>query len=130
MTPKLKVWADDVKARDGKCMECGTLHDLHAHHIKPKAAHPELTLDLSNGKTLCYRCHKAEHERNRPPRIRTDRPQRKSLEKRIQFLEAEIKMVKSSYLGKIQRLSRLVGECERGSCKSCLALIRKHNEGY
>lgn len=87
---KLNEWADSVKARDGKCVECGKEEDLHAHHIKPKSTHPELSLDPSNGKTLCYRCHKAEHEKNRPIRIRSNRPQRRKLQARIAQLEAKV----------------------------------------
>jgi hypothetical protein len=82
-----------VRARDGKCVECGTADDLHAHHIKPKHSHPELKLDPNNGKTLCYRCHKREHEKNRPPRVRSSRPHRATVERallaKVQRLEAE-----------------------------------------
>jgi predicted RNase H-like nuclease (RuvC/YqgF family) len=84
---KMKEWADKVKTRDGRCVECGTVEDLHAHHIKPKSSHPELSLELGNGKTLCYRCHKAEHERNRPMRIRSNKPRRSTLEARVRQLE-------------------------------------------
>lgn len=31
---------------------------LNADHIKPFATHPELRLELSNGRTLCRDCHK------------------------------------------------------------------------
>jgi hypothetical protein len=96
MPSKLQEWSSKVKARDGKCMSCGSLNDLHAHHIKHKQSHPELMLDLSNGKTLCYRCHKAEHELNRPLRIRSNRPQRRTLEKRIAYLENFITEITSS----------------------------------
>ena len=84
---KLVIWANEVKRRDRKCVVCGTTYDLHAHHIKPKSSNPELAFDISNGITLCYRCHKVEHERNRQVRIRTKRPQRKTLIKRIEYLE-------------------------------------------
>lgn len=82
-----------VKARDGKCIHCGRMEDLHAHHIKPKWSHPELKLDLENGVALCYRCHKAEHERHRPVRLRTERPRRKTLVAKIQELEDKIVML-------------------------------------
>ena len=90
---KLSEWSAAVKARDGKCLDCGSLKDLHAHHDKPKSTHPELALDLDNGRTLCYRCHKATHERmrERGARLgRSNRPQRKTLEKRIAELEREL----------------------------------------
>jgi len=118
--PKLKVWADAVKARDGKCVDCGTDEDLHAHHIKAKSSHPEISLDVSNGKTLCYRCHKAEHERNRPVRIRSNRPQRRTLQARIKGLEDALKTANL----KIRELSHKVGVCERGSCQTAIKAFR------
>ena len=121
----LAEWSKAVKERDGKCVECGKCEDLHAHHVKPKSTHPELKLDVSNGKTLCYRCHKAEHERNRPVRIRTSRPQRKTLEARIEYLESVIRELASQN----RKLSSKVAICERGSCSSVLTLLRKINLG-
>lgn len=57
-----KAWSLAVRERDGhKCVECGAAGKLHAHHIKPWKAHPELRHDLSNGKTLCPPCHQKAH---------------------------------------------------------------------
>jgi 5-methylcytosine-specific restriction endonuclease McrA len=52
-------WVDLVIARDkATCQECGATEiELHAHHIKSYKDHPELRTDLSNGITLCYKCH-------------------------------------------------------------------------
>lgn len=50
-------WADAVKTRDGGCVVCGSIEGLAAHHIKPRATHPELARDLDNGAALCNRCH-------------------------------------------------------------------------
>jgi len=83
---RLIEWAASVKLRDGKCVKCGRSEDLHAHHIKPKATHPELKLEVSNGMTLCYKCHKLEHERKRPVRLRSARPQRRTLLRKIDEL--------------------------------------------
>jgi transcription elongation factor Elf1 len=60
-------WAESVRKRDGhRCRRCGTNREmLHAHHIKPRAMYPELTLDLENGVTLCKSCHVDEHRRMR-----------------------------------------------------------------
>lgn len=121
-SPKLKIWADEVKQRDGKCVECGSPHDLHAHHIQPKATNPELMLDVTNGKTLCYRCHKAEHEKNRQPRMRACRPQRRTLEARIKFLEKELTNKELAEY----RLRKRVRDCDRGVCFAALAAIRKY----
>jgi hypothetical protein len=83
-------WAKAVKARDGKCQYCGKTTDLHAHHIKPKSTHPALKYELNNGMTLCYACHKVEHELHRPVRIRSGMPQRRTLLKRLAELEKEV----------------------------------------
>lgn len=115
-TSALKQWADAVKARDGKCLKCGTTEDLHAHHVLPKSTHPELSLDPDNGMTLCYRCHKAEHEKSRHVRIRTNRPQRRTLEAKIAELTEELTTLRTQ----MRKMRSLVAECERGVCQSSL----------
>ena len=81
-------WSAFVRNRDGQCLNCGCIEDLHAHHILPKSTHPDKRLDVDNGMTLCYRCHKKEHEKNRSVRInRALHPHRKTLIKRIEELE-------------------------------------------
>jgi hypothetical protein len=72
-----RKWMDAVKARDGKCLRCGSTENLEAHHIVELAEllkrhgvttreqareTPELW-DLDNGETLCRRCHYAHHGR-------------------------------------------------------------------
>lgn len=61
---ELTQWARDVKDADGwTCVLCGQKADgsywnrAEAHHIKPKSLFPELALDITNGITLCRRCH-------------------------------------------------------------------------
>lgn len=55
-------WAIAVVNRDKRCLHCGsTTGELHAHHTKSYAGHPELRYEISNGKTLCAICHAAEH---------------------------------------------------------------------
>ena len=59
-------WSTAVKERDGQlCQGCGSVKNLHAHHIKPRAMFPDLSLDLNNGITLCKECHVKEHRRLR-----------------------------------------------------------------
>ena len=58
------AWASMVKLRDGKCTECGSVYDLHAHHIKPYKDYPELRHDVNNGITLCGQCHRKWHKEN------------------------------------------------------------------
>lgn len=54
---KLSKWSRLVRNRDGKCMYCGSVKNLHAHHIKYKTDYPKLTFDVDNGITLCSDCH-------------------------------------------------------------------------
>ena len=55
-----KDWRSAVFQRDDfTCQGCGKRGGfLHADHIKNFAHHPELRLELSNGRTLCVPCHK------------------------------------------------------------------------
>lgn len=57
------AWARAVISRDlATCQHCGaTDAPLHAHHIKPFAEFPELRWELSNGLTLCAKCHWQVH---------------------------------------------------------------------
>jgi hypothetical protein len=59
-----QAWASMVKERDKKCIECGSVYDLHSHHIKQYKSHPELRYDVNNGITLCGNCHRKWHSEN------------------------------------------------------------------
>lgn len=59
-----QAWASLVKDRDKKCTECGSIYDLHAHHIKQYKDHPDLRHDVNNGITLCGNCHRKLHSEN------------------------------------------------------------------
>ena len=52
-----KLWADLIKARDGKCIYCGSSINLNAHHIFTKGRHGNLRWNIDNGVTLCAKCH-------------------------------------------------------------------------
>lgn len=62
------VWRTKVYKRDKyKCVLCGNGHRrLDPHHILPKSEYPKLKYYISNGCTLCRKCHKKtfkkEHE--------------------------------------------------------------------
>ena len=58
-----REWSARVMVRDDfVCQSCGKRGgDMHAHHIKPWKDHPELRFDVSNGTTLCVKCHRAVH---------------------------------------------------------------------
>lgn len=59
---KSKAWRATVFERDNytcqKCQKRGCY--LQAHHIQPFALFPELRFELSNGITLCRKCHSKE----------------------------------------------------------------------
>lgn len=66
-SPKYNEWRTAVYTRDGfRCKKCGTGKDLHAHHIKEFSKFPDLRLVVSNGITLCKKCHSDIHGRNVP----------------------------------------------------------------
>ena len=56
-------WVNAVISRDKEtCQHCGIKEvELHAHHIKSYKHHPEVRFDVSNGITLCYKCHWKVH---------------------------------------------------------------------
>ncbi len=72
-----RKWMDAVKARDGRCLRCGSTEKLESHHLKSLASIIEkfgirsrddarrcsLLWDVTNGETICEPCHYAEHGR-------------------------------------------------------------------
>lgn len=55
-----KLWREAVFKRDNyQCVIGGIEHGnkLHADHIKSFSEHPKLRLEVSNGRTLCKKCH-------------------------------------------------------------------------
>lgn len=55
-----KEWRRKVFERDNfTCVFCGKRGgELHADHIVPFSARPDLRIELSNGRTLCVECHR------------------------------------------------------------------------
>lgn len=47
--------------RHSICECCGTKVNLHVHHIKSFAKHPELRFDVTNAEVLCPKCHFSRH---------------------------------------------------------------------
>jgi 5-methylcytosine-specific restriction endonuclease McrA len=54
------TWRTKVYERDGyKCILCGRGNcRIDPHHILPKSLFPKLKYLISNGATLCRRCHR------------------------------------------------------------------------
>lgn len=71
-TNAYKEWRRLVYERDNyTCIWCkvpGKGKNLNADHIKPFWSHPELRLEVSNGRTLCIDCHKKTGTWGRPPK--------------------------------------------------------------
>lgn len=59
-SPRYKHWRRAVFERDNyTCVWCGQRGgSLHADHIQQFASHPTLRFVVSNGRTLCVKCHK------------------------------------------------------------------------
>lgn len=52
------LWSKCVRARDKRCVLCGSDSSLQAHHwILTRAQSSKYKFDLRNGVTLCYGCH-------------------------------------------------------------------------
>ena len=60
-------WRKQVYERDNyTCQECGERGGkLNAHHIKSWRKHADLRFTISNGITLCEKCHKKKHKKGR-----------------------------------------------------------------
>jgi len=71
------AWAAQVISRDkATCRTCGAVGvELHAHHVKPYKDHPELRWQVSNGLTLCARCHWAIHSASNANAVNSGNPQ-------------------------------------------------------
>jgi 5-methylcytosine-specific restriction endonuclease McrA len=72
--PRYLAWRTAVLERDGYiCQQCGRRckkyeRGLAAHHIKPYADYPDLRYEVSNGLTLCRRCHISLHGKPLSPK--------------------------------------------------------------
>lgn len=59
-----KQWRNKVYERDNyMCVQCGSKLKLNAHHIKSWKNYPLLRYEISNGITLCEKCHIKYHQK-------------------------------------------------------------------
>ena len=55
-------WRNSVITRDDKkCIICGSGHGIQAHHLNSYIYNPSQRLDVDNGVTLCFGCHRKFH---------------------------------------------------------------------
>lgn len=65
-TKEYKEWRASVYKRDKwSCQKCGSKKGIVAHHIKPFSTFPNLRFVVSNGQTLCRKCHQDIHRPRR-----------------------------------------------------------------
>lgn len=58
---QLYLWREVVKETGKECVICGNNEDLNAHHLFYKRFYPKLSLNTSNGITLCKQHHLETH---------------------------------------------------------------------
>lgn len=95
---KTGIWSKAVIERDGKCCDCGrglaivgVMHAMRLDRTKPLV--PE------NGVAICGYCRQVRYEKRAKVRIRSGRPQRKTLLARIKELEAALAAEKQKRRG-------------------------------
>jgi hypothetical protein len=59
---RYRLWSEKVRRRDGKCQDCGSKENLHAHHKERFLVNIERQYDVDNGITLCASCHYKYHQ--------------------------------------------------------------------
>ena len=87
-------WADAVRAANPKCAECDATKKLIATRIKPARLFPDEQFDVSNGMCLCPIHYPRHKESMRAPRVRGATGHKRTLEKRIKYLEARLRVKK------------------------------------
>ena len=68
---KLHLWSKFIRCRDeGRCINCGSIERVQAHHVVRKVLNPQGALETGNGISLCSPCHKKVHAQfNRRPNL-------------------------------------------------------------
>jgi len=60
-TREYRVWRASVIRRDKVCVVCGSRKRRQAHHIDHSMYFPDKRFDVSNGVTMCSKCHMQFH---------------------------------------------------------------------
>lgn len=61
-TKKYKGFRDAVFTRDNNCCRrCGSIQNLHIHHMQSFSTNPSLRMDIDNAICLCKSCHEEFH---------------------------------------------------------------------
>lgn len=64
-TKKYHEWRNKVLERDKyKCVKCNSTKFLHCDHIVPWKENESIRYELSNGQTLCAKCHLKKGKKN------------------------------------------------------------------
>jgi len=53
-----------IEAYGYNCMKCGSKHNIHVDHIKPRSIYPNLELDFNNMQILCKGCNFKKSNKN------------------------------------------------------------------
>ena len=56
-----RIWRLSVIRRDSRCVICDSLQNRQAHHLNSASYFPDERFDISNGITLCSKCHSQFH---------------------------------------------------------------------
>ena len=57
------IWRNSVRERDKwTCRRCGSIKQIHAHHLFNFFDYPALRFDINNGVSLCRECHFIFHK--------------------------------------------------------------------
>ena len=60
-TRDYRIWVANCIRRDKVCLICGSRQQRQVHHILDGSNHPKTRFDISNGVTLCRKCHTTFH---------------------------------------------------------------------
>lgn len=58
----LRLWSKFIRCRDaGRCVNCGSVDRVQAHHVIRKVLYPWGAFETGNGISLCCGCHRQIH---------------------------------------------------------------------